>query len=65
MEENNKAHFNLDELIKDQPKKSKKKSRKDDDEELNGGKKVDDFKVIIRSLKFIEIEFFLNFELKF
>ena len=45
MEENNKAHFNLDELIKDKPKKSKKKSRKNNDDEINEGKKVDDFKV--------------------
>ncbi len=45
MEENNKAHFNLDELIKDQPKKSKKKSRKGRDDEMNDGKQVDDFKV--------------------
>ena len=51
MEENNKAHFNLDELIKDQPKKSKKKSRKGRDDETNDRKKVDDFNKKLKNLE--------------
>ena len=40
----NKAHFNLDDLMTDKPKKSKKKHNKVD-EDIDDSKKVDDFKV--------------------
>ena len=40
----NKAHFNLDDLITDKPKKSKKKFGKKD-EDISEKKPVDDFKV--------------------
>ena len=49
----NKAHFNLDELIKDKPGKKSKKNkgkRADNDDDINGSQKVDDFRVIL-SLK--------------
>ena len=43
----NKAHFNLDDLIKDKPGKKKKKNKGKRDDEIDDGPKEDDFKVFL------------------